>query len=97
MTTHTATTGGAFAHGSFIPSIEGLRALAVLAVLLFHLDIPGIAGGFLGVDLFFVISGFIISRNILTDLQGGTFSLKVLTCVDFADYFRLFWRRYYSP
>ncbi len=63
-------------HGGFIPSIEGMRAVAVLAVLLFHLDVPGFSGGFLGVDLFFVISGFIITRNILWDLQSGNFSLK---------------------
>lgn len=39
-------------HGGFIPSIEGMRSLAVLVVLLFHLDVPGFAGGYLGVDLF---------------------------------------------
>ena len=50
--------------------------LAVLVVLLFHLDIPAFEGGYLGVDLFFVISGFIITRNILSDLHGGSFSLK---------------------
>lgn len=65
-----------FSHGGFIPGIEGMRALAVLAVLLFHLDINGIAGGYLGVDLFFVISGFIITRNILLDGSAGTFSLR---------------------
>jgi peptidoglycan/LPS O-acetylase OafA/YrhL len=53
-----------------------MRALAVLVVLLFHVDIPGFAGGFLGVDLFFVISGFIITRNILFDVHSGKFSLK---------------------
>jgi peptidoglycan/LPS O-acetylase OafA/YrhL len=63
-------------HGGFIPSIEGMRSLAVLVVLLFHLDVPGFSGGYLGVDLFFVISGFIISRNILSDLHSGNFSLK---------------------
>ena len=63
-------------HGGFIASIEGMRALAVLAVLLFHLDIVAFAGGYLGVDLFFVISGFIITRNILSDLHLRTFSLK---------------------
>ena len=62
---------GVFAHGGFIPSIEGMRALAVLVVLLYHLDVSAFEGGFLGVDLFFVISGFIISRNILSDLDGG--------------------------
>lgn len=62
--------------GGFIPSIEGLRALAVLVVLLFHLDIAGFSAGYLGVDLFFVISGFIISRNIVSELGRGTFTLK---------------------
>lgn len=63
-------------HGGFIPSIEGMRALAVLMVLLFHLDIYLLGGGYLGVDLFFVISGFIITRNILADQYHGRFSLR---------------------
>ncbi|MEM9257653.1 MAG: acyltransferase family protein [Pseudomonadota bacterium] len=65
-----------FAHGSFIPSLEGMRALAVLAVLLFHLDLPQVAGGYLGVDLFFVVSGFIITRNLLGDMQQQRFVLR---------------------
>jgi peptidoglycan/LPS O-acetylase OafA/YrhL len=46
---------------AFRPDIEGLRAVAVLAVVLFHAAVPGIGGGYVGVDVFFVISGFLIT------------------------------------
>ncbi|MFJ6795427.1 acyltransferase family protein [Streptomyces sp. NPDC091268] len=46
---------------AFRPDIEGLRAVAVLAVLAFHAEVPGAAGGFVGVDVFFVISGYLIT------------------------------------
>lgn len=54
-----------------IPAIDGLRALAVIAVVLYHLDIAWIPGGFLGVDLFFVISGYVITRLILDSIESA--------------------------
>ncbi|MDX2158810.1 MAG: acyltransferase family protein [Hyphomicrobiaceae bacterium] len=53
-----------------IDEIDGLRALAVLAVLLFHVEIHGLGGGFVGVDVFFVISGFLITRLILREIDA---------------------------
>jgi peptidoglycan/LPS O-acetylase OafA/YrhL len=58
----------------FRPEIAGLRAIAVVSVVLFHLKMTGFQGGFIGVDVFFVISGYLITRNILTDLDRGRFS-----------------------
>ena len=57
----------------YIPAIDGLRAIAVIAVFLYHLGISWIPGGFLGVDLFFVISGYVITRLLLDSIQerGG--------------------------
>jgi peptidoglycan/LPS O-acetylase OafA/YrhL len=54
-------------HG-FRPDIEGLRAVAVIAVILFHARLLGVHGGFVGVDVFFVLSGFLITRLILGEL-----------------------------
>jgi peptidoglycan/LPS O-acetylase OafA/YrhL len=58
------------------PEIEGLRGVAVLPVILFHMEPAWLPGGFLGVDVFFVISGYLITSIILRELQQGTFSFR---------------------
>ncbi|MDF4696959.1 acyltransferase, partial [Vibrio parahaemolyticus] len=65
--------------------VDGLRAVAVILVILFHLDNRLIPSGFIGVDIFFVISGFLISLIIKTSLSQGNFSFR-----DF--YNRRLWR-----
>lgn len=62
------------AQSSYRPEIDGVRAIAVLSVMLFHAGVPGLAGGFLGVDVFFVISGFLITGQIVTSAERGAFS-----------------------
>jgi len=61
----------------FRDDINGLRALAVLGVVIFHADRAWLPGGFAGVDIFFVISGFLISRIILAQCAAGRFSLTM--------------------
>lgn len=61
--------------------IDGLRACAVIPVILFHMGLSWIPGGFVGVDVFFVISGFLITSIVIKDLESGSFS------------FRSFWAR----
>jgi peptidoglycan/LPS O-acetylase OafA/YrhL len=65
--------GGRTRQREFRPDIEGLRAVAVLAVVLFHAGVPGLGGGFVGVDVFFVISGFLITGMLCreVDSTGG--------------------------
>jgi peptidoglycan/LPS O-acetylase OafA/YrhL len=56
--------------------IDGLRALAIIGVVGFHVGMPGFSGGFTGVDVFFVISGFLIGGQIFDRLRQKTFSLR---------------------
>ena len=87
------------------PEIDGIRALAVVSVLFFHVEFAGFAGGFLGVDIFFVISGYLITRiiydkSIRKEFRFRTFYTRrikrlfpahifVLSCVFIASYFYL--------
>ena len=59
---------------AYRPDIDGLRALAVLSVVFFHFEFLGFSGGFVGVDIFFVISGYLITSIIVGDLEVGRFS-----------------------
>jgi peptidoglycan/LPS O-acetylase OafA/YrhL len=66
---------GIFSHPKYRSDIDGLRAVAVAPVLMYHAGVPGFGGGFVGVDVFFVISGFLITQLIHNELQKGQFSL----------------------
>lgn len=60
---------------NYRPDIDGLRAISVLSIILFHINKELIPGGFIGVDIFFVISGYLISLNILKNIERKRFSL----------------------
>jgi peptidoglycan/LPS O-acetylase OafA/YrhL len=61
---------------TYYPHIDGLRGVAVLLVLFFHLDLSPFEGGYIGVDVFFVISGYLISTILINKIDNGTFSFK---------------------
>lgn len=61
---------------AYRPDIDGLRALAIVLVVVFHAFPGALDGGFIGVDVFFVISGFLITRILLNSLESGTFSFR---------------------
>ena len=63
------------ADGGYRADIDGLRAIAVTSVVLFHAGLTSLSGGFVGVDIFFVISGYLIGAHIYRDISVGRFSL----------------------
>lgn len=63
-------------HPGYRPDIDGMRALAILAVVFYHAFPSKLAGGFAGVDVFFVISGYLISTVIFRSLEQGRFSFR---------------------
>lgn len=63
------------------PEIDGLRALAILPVVMFHAGFAGFSGGFIGVDVFFVISGYLITSLVMRDIAEGRFSILTFTSV----------------
>jgi peptidoglycan/LPS O-acetylase OafA/YrhL len=65
----------ALATPTYRPDIDGLRAIAVVSVVLFHAGFTMFSGGYVGVDIFFVISGYLIAQMIARDLQAGEFSV----------------------
>ena len=62
--------------GQYHREIDGLRAISVLVIILFHLKVEAFAGGFVGVDVFFVVSGFLITRIIVGGLNEGSFTFR---------------------
>lgn len=73
----TPTTEKAAQHApAYRPDVDGLRALAVLGVILFHAGVPGFPGGYVGVDVFFVISGYLISGIVIRAIERGTFTFR---------------------
>lgn len=60
----------------YIPHLDGIRAVAVIGVIGFHFELSGFSGGFLGVDVFLVLSGFLMTRNIFSALDQDTFRLS---------------------
>jgi peptidoglycan/LPS O-acetylase OafA/YrhL len=75
MASHLIAQAQQLSRPDFRSDINGLRAWAVVAVILYHFGIPGFGGGFIGVDVFFVISGFLMTGIVVKGLEQGRFSL----------------------
>ena len=64
-----------YARGPYRSDLDGLRAFAVIPVVLFHLDVELFSGGYVGVDVFFVISGYLVTDAITREIRLGHFSI----------------------
>jgi peptidoglycan/LPS O-acetylase OafA/YrhL/lysophospholipase L1-like esterase len=74
---NTRATVAAQNHSAYVPALDGIRALAVAAVVAYHLQVPGFGGGLLGVSVFFTLSGYLITSLLLRELaQHGRIDLK---------------------
>ena len=76
MTDSAALLSESVPRGTYRPDVDGLRAIAVLSVIVFHISRSLLPGGFVGVDVFFVISGYLITSHIVHDVDRRTFSLS---------------------
>src|SRR5688572_19395445 len=74
---HSSQTAGRFEpdRSEYLPFVDGLRAVSILAVVGFHIGLAGFPGGYVGVDIFFVISGFLIINQIKDGLEANRFSI----------------------
>jgi peptidoglycan/LPS O-acetylase OafA/YrhL len=70
-----SSTSGGTGNLRYLPFVDGLRAVSILAVVAYHVGLPGVPGGFIGVDIFFVISGFLIINQIKSGLEAGRYSI----------------------
>ena len=76
MTSNPGERTAAHTKPAFRPDVEGLRAVAILLVVAYHVGVPGFAGGYVGVDVFFVLSGYLITGLLLREVQQtGTINL----------------------
>lgn len=74
---------------SYVPHLDGIRAIALLGVLAFHFKVQGFSGGFLGVDCFLVLSGYLMTRNLTTAIASDSLFIKSF-------YITRFWRLFPS-